>query len=101
MVINKLIGLFVGADLSALGGCSDIPIKKLIYIIAPCVTLSIAQLKHLTGAMQTTFTTAFTSVLMTVRSHYDICCFWYVVIRRNRLERRRVKYGKKLSKNPV
>ncbi len=51
------------ADLSALRGIHAIPMYWSIFIIAPCVTLSIAQLKHATGTMQTTFTTAFTSVL--------------------------------------
>jgi hypothetical protein len=42
--MNRVIrrGRFIAptADLSALGGCSDIPIKKLIYIIAPTADLS-------------------------------------------------------------
>src|SRR5439155_25945253 len=33
---------------------------------------------------------SFYVILMTDRSLYDICSFWYVVIRRNRIERRRL-----------
>ena len=34
--------------------------------------LTVAQLEHVTGTLETSCTTAFTTVLMTIRSHYDI-----------------------------
>ncbi len=78
--------MLITADLSALGGCSDIPIKKLIYIIAPTADLSAldgfpdTQMKKLIGNMDLAFKSSIHHRSLQEISYIQVCCPFLQII---------------------